>query len=734
MSALSGDRLLLRAARHGGGWTAGLAVAALTTAAANLLLPAALGAGVDAALASGDRPAAWLAIAVALIVLIAAADIMTGLAAGLGTARATARLRHTLVRHIFTLDFRAARQYPAGDLVTRLVSQAPDAAGAGAAMVLAGTALVPPLGSLVALTLIDPWLGATFVTGLLVLTFLLRAYVIDTADAATSYQRSQSDIAARLTEALVGARTIGAAGTVDQEIQRVLQPLPELGRHGRRTWAAIGLAAAQGVLVAPLLQIAVVAVGGVALSAGRLTPGALLAALQYVAIGAGLGHVVGVLGRVARSRAGCRRIAEILQANPQRYGEMALPAGPGRLDLRAVTVQHPTGGGQPPLLDGIDLAVPGGATVAVVGPSGAGKSTLAAISGRLLDPDAGEVLLDEIPLRQLRHDALRRAIGHAFARPVLVGDTVGAAIALGFSPPPDPPGDVGGRAAGFGFLPPPDPPGDVGGRAAGFGFLPPPDPPGDDGGRAAGFGFLPPPDPPGDDGGRAAEFGFSPPPDPPGDDVGTAAELGFLRPPGESGCGEGLGVSGGLGCGGGLGVSGGSGSGGGRAGAGGPGFGSGAVVALGCSGASGGPGSDSGIALGGGSSRSCWIRAAARAARVDAVVDRLPAGYDTRLADTPLSGGELQRLGVARALGAERLLVLDDATSNLDTVTEYQVGQALVNAADPRTRLVITHRAGTAARADLVAWLDRGRVRGYAAHDVLWRDPGYRALFAGAGE
>ena len=696
MSALSGDRLLLRAARHGGGWTAGLAVAALTTAAANLLLPAALGAGVDAALASGDRPAAWLAIAVALIVLIAAADIMTGLAAGLGTARATARLRHTLVRHIFTLDFRAARQYPAGDLVTRLVSQAPDAAGAGAAMVLAGTALVPPLGSLVALTLIDPWLGATFVTGLLVLTFLLRAYVIDTADAATSYQRSQSDIAARLTEALVGARTIGAAGTVDQEIQRVLQPLPELGRHGRRTWAAIGLAAAQGVLVAPLLQIAVVAVGGVALSAGRLTPGALLAALQYVAIGAGLGHVVGVLGRVARSRAGCRRIAEILQANPQRYGEMALPAGPGRLDLRAVTVQHPTGGGQPPLLDGIDLAVPGGATVAVVGPSGAGKSTLAAISGRLLDPDAGEVLLDEIPLRQLRHDALRRAIGHAFARPVLVGDTVGAAIALGFSPPPDPPGDVGGRAAGF--------------------------------------GFLPPPDPPGDDGGRAAEFGFSPPPDPPGDDVGTAAELGFLRPPGESGCGEGLGVSGGLGCGGGLGVSGGSGSGGGRAGAGGPGFGSGAVVALGCSGASGGPGSDSGIALGGGSSRSCWIRAAARAARVDAVVDRLPAGYDTRLADTPLSGGELQRLGVARALGAERLLVLDDATSNLDTVTEYQVGQALVNAADPRTRLVITHRAGTAARADLVAWLDRGRVRGYAAHDVLWRDPGYRALFAGAGE
>jgi ATP-binding cassette subfamily B protein len=117
---------------------------------------------------------------------------------------------------------------------------------------------------------------------------------------------------------------------------------------------------------------------------------------------------------------------------------------------------------------------------------------------------------------------------------------------------------------------------------------------------------------------------------------------------------------------------------------------------------------------------------------VDTVVDRLPAGYDTPVADTQLSGGELQRLGVARALGAERLLVLDDATSNLDTVTEYEVGRAVIDSADRRTRLIITHRAAIAARADLVAWLDHGRLRGYEAHDVLWREPGYRALFQGA--
>ncbi|MDT5035958.1 MAG: ATP-binding cassette, subfamily bacterial RamA/AmfB [Micromonosporaceae bacterium] len=565
MSISDGDRLLIRATRHGGPWTVGLAVTALLTAGADLLLPATLGRAVDAVLARDGQPARWLVAAIGLVVVIATTEVLTDLAAGMSTARATARLRHTLVRHIFALDPRATRRYPPGDLVSRLVSQVTEAGGAGAAVVLAATALVPPLGSLVALTIIDPWLGATFVAGLVVLTLLLRAYVSDTADAATRYQHSQSEIAARMTEALVGARTIGAAGTVEQEIGRVLRPLPSLRRHGARTWDTIGLAAAQGAVVAPLLQLAVVGVAGWALTAGRLTPGALLAALQYATLGAGLGSVVGVLGRIARSRAGSRRTAEVLGEPGNGYGEADLPAAAGRLELRAVTVRHPGGTGHPPVLDRIDLVVPGGATVAVVGSSGAGKSTLAAVAGRLLDPDSGEVTLDGVPLRRLRHDALRRAIGHAFARPVLVGRTVGDAIALG-------------------------------------------------------------------------------------------------------------------------------------------------------------PGCDSPE----------LTRAAARAARVDAVVDRLPAGYDTRLADAPLSGGEAQRLGVARALGAERLLILDDATSSLDTVTEYEVFQALVGHADRRTRLVVTHRAATAASADLVVWLDGGRLRACAPHDVLWDDPGYRALFQGA--
>ncbi|MEU1727800.1 ABC transporter ATP-binding protein [Nonomuraea sp. NPDC005692] len=139
------------------------------------------------------------------------------------------------------------------------------------------------------------------------------------------------------------------------------------------------------------------------------------------------------------------------------------------------------------------------------------------------------------------------------------------------------------------------------------------------------------------------------------------------------------------------------------------------------------------IAYGGTVSDLEEIRAAARAAHIDDVIRRLPAGYRTPAAGVRLSGGEVQRLGLARALlRRARLTVLDDATSSLDTVTEAQVTSALRDGSRGRTRLVIAHRPATAARADLVVWLDAGRIRAQGTHSELWRDPAYRALFAAA--
>lgn len=99
-----------------------------------------------------------------------------------------------------------------------------------------------------------------------------------------------------------------------------------------------------------------------------------------------------------------------------------------------------------------------------------------------------------------------------------------------------------------------------------------------------------------------------------------------------------------------------------------------------------------------------------------------------------MSGGELQRLGLARTFAhANRVLVLDDVAASLDTVTDHEISKVLTVAMADRTRVLVAHRASTAARADAVIWLDGAAIRAVAPHHELWADPDYRALFEAAG-
>jgi ATP-binding cassette, subfamily B, bacterial len=125
------------------------------------------------------------------------------------------------------------------------------------------------------------------------------------------------------------------------------------------------------------------------------------------------------------------------------------------------------------------------------------------------------------------------------------------------------------------------------------------------------------------------------------------------------------------------------------------------------------------------------VEEAADLAGAKEFIRMLPDGFGTVLSEAFFSGGELQRLGLARAVVQDaRILVLDDATSSLDTVTEARVTEALTRGLRGRTRLVIAHRASTAARSDLVAWLDEGRIRAVATHRELWAtEPAYREVF-----
>ncbi|MFG2760007.1 ABC transporter transmembrane domain-containing protein [Streptomyces wuyuanensis] len=557
-----GARSLLRGAvRASAGRTAALVVTGLLSAAAAIALPALLGHSLDLVLAGGTDAGPWLALCAALVVADILCDAASAHLSGTLTARTAARIRRRVIGRVLGAGPRAAERFDAGDLVTRLTANVTETATAPATAAAAVPSVVLPVGALVALALTDPWTAAVFAAGAPLLVLLVRAFTRDTSAGVAEYQQIQGRIATRLVEALDGARTVAAAGTTARERARILAPLPELAARGRHMWHVYGRAVARGAVLLPLLETGVLAVGGLRVAAGEMSVGELLAALRYAALAAGIGAVVGQLSGLLRSRAAGRRAAEVSAAPAVAYGRRGLPEdGPGRLEFRGVSVARDGGPG----LRGVDLVVPGGATLALVGRSGSGKTALARLAGRLADPDTGTVLLDGVPVPEVERGVLRREVTYAFERPALFGPTVRDAIAFGPCAPPE-------------------------------------------------------------------------------------AE----------------------------------------------------------------------------------ITGAARAAGADAFVRRLPDGYATPLSRAPLSGGEAQRLGLARAFAhAGRLLVLDDATSSLDSVTERQVARALLHQVRPGTRLVVAHRASSAARADLVAWLDDGRVRAVGPHAALWALPEYRAVFA----
>ncbi|WP_305804512.1 ABC transporter transmembrane domain-containing protein [Stenotrophomonas sp. YIM B06876] len=413
-------------------WLAALAVSSVAT----LSLPMAVRQMIDNGFSGGGQINRAFGLLFAVAVVLALATAARFFFVSVLGEKVVADLRGRLYGHLIGLDAGFHDRNRSGELVSRLSADSELLRSViGSTMSVALRSAVTVVGSLAMLFVTSPRLAAYSLIGipLAVLPIVLGARRLQKVSRAS--QDRVADANALAAETLGAVRTVQAHAREPYERGRFDSALTisvATARQRIRTQAIVTAVAIMLVFGAIVL---VLWSGAHDVVDGRMSAGTLGQFVLYALIGGGsIGALAEVWNELQRAAGGMGRISELLQETPQ----VLPPAQPqtlpvplrGEIRFEQVSFHYPQ---RPdlPALDGFDLQVRPGETVALVGPSGAGKSTVLSLLLRFHDPQAGCVRVDGIDVRQLDPARLRQQIALVPQQPTLFASSAADNIRYG---------------------------------------------------------------------------------------------------------------------------------------------------------------------------------------------------------------------------------------------------------------------------------------------------------------
>ncbi|GAB3303399.1 ABC transporter ATP-binding protein [Geodermatophilus aquaeductus] len=389
------------------------------------------------AFAEGDTTAGALALTVAVILGVAVLKILgilgRRLFAGIMAYRLQADYRRRVTGQYLRLPLAWHQRHPTGQLLSNANSDVEAAWYFVSPLPFACGTLVMIAITAVALVLTDPVVA---LVGLVVFPLVFVVNAVYSQVMSPRMQRAQqlraevSEIAHESFDAGLVVKTLGRE---DVESARFTERAQEL-RDG-----LVAVGRVRG-LFDPLMEalpnlgtLAVLLVGAGRVASGDTDAGDLVSiAYLFTLLALPIRAIGWVLADLPRALAGFDRVTPVLDATGETpHGQEAAAGGDGGASLGLRAVDHVFDGASQPVLSGVTFDVVAGSTVAVVGPTGSGKSTLAGLLVRLVDPAAGQVLLDGVDVRRLREGEVSGQAAFVPQGTFLFDDTVRGNVTLG---------------------------------------------------------------------------------------------------------------------------------------------------------------------------------------------------------------------------------------------------------------------------------------------------------------